>query len=572
MDQNVSRTSINYNVYAKYNRTIGAHSINAVLGTESMRANAWTRLMEAKDLVGLYPELGSTPGSMLQMSSKYNFEDYLRSYFFRLDYRLLDKYVLALSFRRDGSSRFATKDGGGLLYGNFAAISGGWLLSEEEFFTPIRNIMNQLKIKGSFGQTGNNSIPTSSAITVYSNSGSNRYGTDDIIAAGTVVTNMGNGSISWETTNSFDYGIDYGFLNNRISGSIEGYYKQVSGLLLEADLPLSTGIAGNKMWQNVGNMANYGVDFSLSSKNIVTKDFSWSTDFNVSTNGNKILSLTTGMDAGGKGGSYKISGTRIVTGQRIGTFFMADYAGIDPAKGVEMIWEIDQKEYNATGKTIKTGRIIPATAENVAVNRYLFTDKTVIPTIYGGLNNTFKIYGFDLNVFFTFSAGNYIYDYNRMRASYVHNGQTVLLADMVGNTWEPGKTDATYPIQSWGSEYAGAAWSNTADDPNYAAGNAKGWWNPDPAAKGNYSPTAGQHSKFMYKGDFIRLKNVSLGYTIPKTLSSKIALQKLRLSVQITNLLTFTEYKGYDPEGATWVDATGIPNTRTISFGLSAKF
>ncbi len=568
LDQNVNRTVINYNAYLKYNNTFGVHSLNTVLGTESTSMNQWTRLMEASNLYGSYPELGSKPGNMLQMSSSFNAEDYLRSFFFRTDYRLMDKYVLAVSYRRDGSTKFSTNDGGNI-WGDFAAISAGWLLSEEDFFADWRKTMNQLKIKGSFGQTGNNAINQSAAMNVFGNN--SRYGIDSEIAGGTTVNNIGNGTITWETTNNIDFGIDYGFLNSRISGSIEGYYKKVTDMLLKAELPNSTGIGGNSMWSNIGDMANYGIDFSISSKNIDKKDFSWSTDFNISLNQNKILSLTPGLDAGGKGVSYR-TGTQNVTGHRLGTFLMADYAGIDPDKGVEMIWEVDQVKYNATGETVKTGRKIPATQEHVQVNRFLFDDKTIIPTFFGGLNNTIKYKDFDLNVFFTFSGGNYIYDYNIKRTSYVHNGQTVLLADMVGKTWEPGKTDATYPKPSWESSYPGAAWLATADDPNFEAGNKKGWWNPLATEKGNYNLESYNHSKFMYKGDFIRLKNLSLGYSVPKSFASKLALQQLRLSVQASNLMTFTAYPGYDPEGATWVDATGIPNTRTISFGLSAKF
>ncbi|MEI7675139.1 MAG: SusC/RagA family TonB-linked outer membrane protein [Bacteroidales bacterium] len=568
LDQNVNRSVINYNAYLKYNNKIGKNAFNSVLGTESTRMTTWTRLLEANGLVGQYPELGSTPANMLSMSSKFSAEDYLRSYFFRTDYRLLDKYVLAVSLRTDGSSKFSAEK----RWGTFAAISGGWLVSEEPFFASFRDVMNQFKLKTSFGQTGNNAIPNNSSTTVYSNNSLNRYGLDSDIAAGTIVSNIGNGSITWETTNNYDFGIDYGFLNSRISGSIEGYYKKVVDMLLSAELPNSTGIGGNKIWANIGDMSNYGIDFSISSKNIDKKNFTWTTDFNVSFNENKILSLTPALNVGGKGVGYRI-GTQNVTGNRLGTFFMADYAGIDPDKGVEMIWEIDQTEYNASGKTIKTGRKIPATQENVQVNRYLFQDKTIIPTFFGGINNTFKYKNLDLNLFLTFSGGNYIYDYNRKRASYVHNGQTVLLADVNENTvWAAGKTDATYPLQSWESSYTGAAWNSKADDPNLPAGNAKGWWDSNATAKGNYNLESYNHSKYMYRGDFIRLKNLSLGYTLPKTFASKLALQQLRLSVQGSNLLTITAYPGYDPEGATWVDAASIPNTRTISFGLSAKF
>lgn len=556
-DQNVNRFVLNYNAFLKYNQTFGIHSISAVGGMESMQMKAWTRKMEGKELVGQYPELGRTnPATMLTMNSYFSGEDYLLSYFLRADYRLLDKYVLALSLRTDGSSKFDADK----RWGKFIALSGGWILSEEVFFEDLRSVVNLLKLKASYGQTGNNSVPNGIYETAWSNATDRRYGAMDYINAGTILSTIGNKSATWETTNNFDAGIDYGFLNNKISGSIDYYYKKVSDMLLKASLPVSSGITGgNSIWANVGDMANYGVDFSITSVNIDTKDFRWSTTLNLSYNRNKILGLTPDLDMGGKGMDGG-SSTRIIKGHRYGTFFMADYAGIDPEKGVEMIWEIDVDRYNETGETVKTGNKIPATTDNVGTHRYLFEDKTIIPSYYGGFNNTFNFRGFDANIFFTFSGGNYIYDYNLKRASYVHNGQTVLLADVNESTiWAPGKTDAKYPIQSWNSSYPGADWNTETSD-----------WNT--TGSGNYNPESANHSKFMYKGDYLRLKNVSVGYTLPKKITEKIFMQQLRIYVQATNLWTLTDYPGYDPEGATWIDSAGIPNLKTYSFGLTAKF
>lgn len=567
LDQNSNRTVLNYNAYFKYNRTFGVNAFNTVLGTESMRVTGWKRLLEAKALIGQYPEIGeANPGQMLRLNSSWSTEDYLRSYFFRTDYRLMDKYVFAVSYRTDASSKFQGK----YKWGHFAAVSGGWLISEEEFFQPFSNIMNQLKLKASFGQTGNNAVPNDIFVTNYQNQNANRYGDDSLIGSGTSVSNLGNADVSWETTSNYDIGIGYGFFKNRISGTLEYYYKNISDMLFKRALPVSTGIGGNAIWDNVGDMANYGIDFSLTSVNFDKKNFKWTTTLNLSTNRNKVLSLTPEVDNGGKGMAYS-NGTRNVTGKRMGAFFMADYAGIDPEKGVEMVWEIDQTQYNATGKTIKTGRKVPATTSNVDLNRYLFEEKTIIPTFFGGINNTFTYKNFDLNVFFTFSGGNYLYDYNIKRASYVHNGQTVLLADMIGNVWEPGKINAKYPLQSWGSQYNNAGWDVTADDPTLESGNKKGWWATAGAGDKNYNLESRNHSKFMYKGDFVRLKNLSLGYSIPTKYLSKMYLEGLKLSVQATNVFTLTQYPGYDPEGASWIDATSIPNVRTLSFSISVR-
>jgi hypothetical protein len=348
-------------------------------------------------------------------------------------------------------------------------------------------------------------------------------------------------------------------------------------MILNAALPVSSGITGgNSVYQNIGDLANFGVDFSITSVNIDKKNFKWTTSFNISSNQNNVLSLSPEMNVGGKGVGYT-NGTKNVTGNRMGTFFMAEYAGIDPEKGVEMIYEIDKKLYDATGETVHTGRLVPATTTQIANNKMLLENKTIIPTYFGGLNNTFKIYGFDVNIFFTFSGGNTIFDYNRKRASYVHNGQTVLLADMIGKTWEPGKTDATYPYQAWSSEYKDAAWDETISDPNnpkdYLGNEIKGGWATSASSKPDYqyASVSDIHSKFLYKGDFIRLKNISVGYTIPKSILKKSGIENLRVNVQVSNLYTLTPYPGFDPEGARYIDNVGIPNTRTISFGVSAK-
>lgn len=564
-DRATTRNTYNYNAYASYDRSFREkHSINVVAGVESMNMNQWTRDMIGQGLVGTFPELGDSPSEKISMSAGLSSEDYLQSYFGRLNYKLLDKYIVGVSFRRDGSSRF----GADYRWGSFTAYSAGWILSDEEFFSPLSNIVNMLKIRGSYGQTGNNSIPANTNVTTYNNGGNFRYGDAADINVGTRVTNIGSKAITWEKTGNYDIGVDFGLFKNRISGSFAYYYRDISDMLLKVDLPPSTGVGSNQIWSNVGDMVNQGIEFNISSVNIQINDFTWSTDFNITTNQNEIKSLTSKLDKGGKGISYGNS-TRAITGQRLGTYIMAEYAGIDPERGVEMIWEIDTKVYDETGQTIKTGRKIPATQENV--NRHLvkFDDKTTIPTYFGGINNSFSYKGFELNVFFTFSGGNYIYDYNLKRASYVHNGQTVLLADVnPDNVWSQTNPNAPYPKQSWNSSYPGQNWDWTLTDPD---GNL-GYWDNNPAKSGNYNLEGQHHSRFLYKGDYLRLKNLMFSYNFPVSVLNKIKLQGLRLYVQGTNLWTLTDYPGYDPEGREWVDGTGIPNTKVFSVGASVKF
>ncbi len=563
-DRATTRNNFNYNIYSTYDRTLAdIHSINLVAGTETMRMNQWTRDMEAQGLVGTFPELGDSPSEKITMSSKLSEEDYLRSYFGRANYKLKDRYIVGVSFRRDGSSKF----GSGYRWGTFTAYSAGWIVSEENFFKSLASTINMFKLRGSYGQTGNNSIPKGLNYTNYKNVDNIRYGDVGDINVGTRIEVLGNNAITWETTANYDLGVDFGLFDNRINGSFAYYYRDISDMLLKVELPPSTGVGGNKIWSNVGDMTNQGIELNISSINIRKGDFSWSTDFNITTNSNEIKNLTKELDRGGKGLDY--NNTKAITGKRLGLYYMADYAGIDPEKGVEMIWEIDTELYNETGQTVKTGRKIAATQANVTQHKYVFDNKSIIPTYYGGLSNTFSYKGLSLDVFFTFSGGNYIYDYNLKRASYVHNGQTVLLADVTPeNCWSPTNTNAKYPKQSWNSTYPGANWDWALTDPD---GNT-GYWDNNPARSGNYNLEGQNHSRFLYKGDYIRLKNLMLSYNLPSAWITKAGFQDIRLYVQATNLWTLTDYPGYDPEGRELVDGTGIPNTKVFSVGASVKF
>ena len=566
-DRATTLRKLNYNLLLNYAKTFGKnHSITATGGTESNISNVWLRDLEARNLSGVFPEVGSNPAEKIVMQSLQSAEDYLRSYFARADYKFMNRYILGASIRRDGSSKF-TED---YRWGNFIAASAGWIISDEQFFGKLSNTINLLKLRGSYGQTGNNAIPDNSSFTLFQNTLNDRYGQASDVASGTIITNIGNSAITWEKTNSFDIGVDFGLFQNKINGSIAFYNKDVSDMLLRVALPISTGVGGNAVWANVGDMRNSGFEFNVSSVNVQGKNFKWTTDFNIATNSNKVISLNPQLDRSGKGIDFG-TGTRAVSGKRLGTFFMADYAGIDPTHGVEMIWEVDIARYNTSGETVKTGRQIAATQQNVQLHRMLFDDKTTVPSLFGGLNNTFSYKNFDLNVFLTFSAGNYIYDYNLKRASYLHNGQTVLLADVTpDNIWTSGKTNALYPKQSYNSSYPGDNWDWALDDPNNPG--VKGYWDNNPATKGNYNLESQNHSRFLYKGDFIRVRNISLAYNLPAVSLKKMNISGIRVFVQASNLFTFTDYPGYDPEGKTWVDGTGIPNTKTVSFGASLKF
>ena len=512
--------------------------------------------MEGEDLVGSYQELGN-PSTRLEMTSFLNGEKYIRAIFGRANYKFKNKYIIGVSLRRDGSSKFSSD----YRWGTFTAYSAGWILSEESFMKGVPAI-SLLKIRGSFGQTGNEAIKSERGKTIYENKTDHRYGHEDLVSQGTRVTNIGNPALTWETTNSYDVGIDFGILENRINGSVAYYHQLVEDMLLAASIPPSSGLSGkSEFWDNVGDMKNYGWEFEVSSINIDRNDFRWSTQFNITTNDNEVLKLTPELDRNGAG---IIDGQNITkTGGKVEAYYLADYAHVDPEKGVEMIHEIDIDHYNETKETIQTGRLIPATFDNTSRHEYIHQEKTPNPTYFGGFTNTFSYKGFELNIFFTFSGGNYIYDYNRKRVSFIHNGQNVILKELLTDAWrEPGQK-AKYPQITFNSTNRWG-WDAEAND-------GQGDW-IEAKGVGNYSPEQRFYSKWLYKADYIRLRNLQVAYRLPADLIQNMGLGGARFYISGTNLLTITDYPGYDPEGSTWIDTVPVPNLKTYSFGVSLDF
>lgn len=556
-DNAVTRLSYNYNLYANLSRQFGEnHFVTGVAGTESQRTSQYTRRAEGQNLKGTYKQLG-IPDEMLSMYAGLGGENYLRAYFGRADYKFKERYLLGLSFRRDGISAFESD----YRWGTFSAFSAGWILTEENF---IKNLgwMNFLKIRGSFGQTGNQNIPANKTVTTYSVNTNSRYGTQDLISAGTLVSNIGVPSLTWETTSSYDGGIDFGFLKNRLSGSLAYYLQNVTDMLLASSLPPSAGVSGGQIWSNIGDMKNHGVEFSLKAVIADKGKFNWTTDLNISTNKNKVVRLTPEIDVSGKG----IGGeTRAVTGERLNTWFLPEYAGVDPEKGVNMIYEIDVAHYNETGETVKTGRLIPATGTNLENHRVLLKGKTSIPTYYGGLSNSFKYGNFDLNFMLSFSGGDYFYDYQEQRTTDVQYGQVALRSDMIGNTWTPEHTDAKYPELRWQGAYPWD-WDPAKASTDPLAPNGLGDW---VQRSGNYKNEQYKFSKYLYKGDYIRLNNVQLGYNLPQSLLKSMKIQSLRVNISGTNLWTWTpEYKGWDPE----TGGTNLPPLKYVTVGATVNF
>ncbi|MEO9003280.1 MAG: SusC/RagA family TonB-linked outer membrane protein, partial [Ginsengibacter sp.] len=538
--------NLNYNFYFKYNKNFGEHSLDMVVGTESQRGNRWTRTMRGRNLVGTYQQLG-TPSLIDNVFSGLSGESMLKSYFGRANYRYKDKYLAGISVRRDGSSVFTPT----YRWGNFIALSAGWIVSDETFMEGF-GANNFLKLRGSYGQTGNASIPGGLNVTNYS--GGYGYGSSDILGTdGTLVSSIGVKNLVWEKTNNLDVGVDFGFLNHRIDGSLAYYNKYVHDLLLQSALPPSAGISS--IWGNIGDLVNSGVELSVTSYNLPSsRKFGWSTTLNASFNHNEVKKLTPQVDKAGTGMVSNPFITKV--GYGIREYYLAEYAGIDPQTGLRMIYARDQDYYTKTGETRRlkdtNGKevLLLATNSNMNTNFFHQKGKSGMPTYYGGITNKFTYKALDLSFLVTFSGGNYILDnFWRDLIQGGGSGYGAMPASFVGNYWQKPGDIAKYQRLDW-------------------LGNIK---MGDGTIVGMGDPRV-PLDQWLFKGDFVKLKSFSLGYTLPAPSNARKIFQNLRLYCTVDNIYTITKYPGWDPEGQGYVGTWDLPQLFSASVGVNVKF
>jgi len=545
-------TVINYNSYLNYDKSFSDdHWLNIVAGVENTRSHFHNTYLESQSLIGSFREVGM-PESVKGRSYLTN-ESYLRGYFGRANYKFRDRYIVGTSIRRDGISKFTPEN----RWATFLSGSAGWIISEESFFRS--KLINLLKLRGSFGQTGNTNIP--SGIT------SDKYEvriSDNLGIPSTQLVSIGNSDIKWETTSTLDFGFDFGLLNNRINGSVAYYKQNVKDMLLAVALPYSAGIfGGNIIWQNIGDMQNQGIEFSVDAV-LLNKSFTWNVGLNFSTNKNQILSLDPESDANNVGITQaEPYEDRVITifkkGLPLGNWYMAESAGVDPDKGIPMIYEV---QVNEDGTTSHTGNIIPGTTTNLEENRMILKGKTSLPKFVGGFTNQFAYKNFDLNMNFSFATGHHIY--NRLLQSTLtpNRGVRALSNKLLTEAWQKPGDNAKWPKVVMNVQHFYDNQGNPSTDP----------------------VTYGTEEKyissmFLEKGDYLKLNNLSLGYTLPASVVAKIKMQSLRISLNVTNLFTLTSFSGYNPEvpldqasAASFVSYNSMPQARTYSLGLNINF
>ncbi|WP_020599553.1 SusC/RagA family TonB-linked outer membrane protein [Spirosoma panaciterrae] len=504
------------NNFFTYNLPFGRSVLDLTAGMSYQQSQQKTNFTEGRDFPSdAYRQIISaarkTDGSSTQTDYRF------LSYFARANYKFADRYLVGLSARVDGSSRFGLNS----RYGFFPAVSGGWVLSEEDFLKN-NNTISFLKLRASYGQTGNAEIQNFPQLGLFTGDAS--YGT----LPGQRPSQLANPDLKWETTNQFDVGVDFGILNNRINGEIDYYNKQTSGLLLSVNVPGTTGFA--TQFRNVGSLENKGFEFVLNTENL-TGAFRWTTNLNAATNTNKITNLQGQIIEGGINAM-----SRAVEGQPLGVFFTQEYAGVDPANG-DALWYKNAK--NADGSIDRSTTNVYGQAQRVVVG-------SPLPKWTAGMTNTFSYKGFTLNVLFNGVFGNKINFYGVGRYSSANgryeDNQTV---DQLA-AWTPQNTNTNVP-----------------------------------EARLYYNNGAQSSSRFILDGSFVRLRTATLSYNLPKALINRAKLTNVRLFVTGQNLLTFTKYTGWDPEvNADYIvsniaqgyDFYTAPQARTITGGINIGF
>ena len=538
-----------------YNRTFGNHTIGVMGWAEGSKSFARPLSASGYNLNGSYPMLG-TPGNMTNMSASYG-EYGNVAYLGRFTYNFKSKYLLEANIRRDGLSTLPPNN----RYANFASVGAGWTISDESFWNIAA--INLLKIRGSYGKTGNANVPAFAYLPGFNIRNANGGSYEQYMY--TQIRNIA-ADIKWETSDNLDIGFDFGLFNNRINGSLAYYNKETSGLLLQVPLPISAGLStgtGNTVWANIGNMRNNGIEFNVDATVITSSAFSWSTSFNHTLQKNKVLSLAPSIDLTGSG-IFGDEPTRTLTraGGKLGTYYMAEWAGIDPQRGIPLIQERDAAIFSETGNTVHTGRTIPGTISNTGGNQFFLDGKSYIPNFFGGWRNTFRYGNWDLNLMISYTGGHYYLDQIEYDLLHVNMGVFNLLSEVAEKSWRQPGDNAKYQEII----YNGGFYYNDEGEPTNVLYRAFDSRNPN-------------STNFLKSGDNVQLKEVTLGYNLPRTVVRKAGMDSARLYFNINNVAYWAkdQHNGNPDVAVASNNVNGISRgavfmTRTFSLGVSVKY
>jgi TonB-linked SusC/RagA family outer membrane protein len=536
-----------------YNKRINSSNSLTVVAGYSQTGNKSSRYgASATNLpnaaLGISGLNEGTPETVTAITSSWG----LTSFLGRIDYKYKSLYLLTLSYRADGSSKFRQDN----RWGYFPSGALAWRFKQEQFMKRFKWLSDG-KLRVSYGITGNNRIGDFSylsSIAVAANSQGYTFG--NVTSSGAFNSNFGNAGLKWETTSQLNLGADLSFLRNRINFTADVYRKKTTDLLLYANLPLSLGYAS--ALRNIGSVQNEGLELTLNTVNITSKDFSWKSSVNISFNKSRILSLTENQASIATAAPFDFYFSTIPSyiskvGNQLGMMYgyvwdgVYQYSDFNKATNGNYILK-DNVTTNGNLRSV----IQPGDIKFRDINGDLTVDAndyTVIgrglPIHTGGFNNDFSYKSFDLNVFFQWSYGNNIVNANR----YIFEGNIFGRTNLnqfasYENRWTPENTSSTlYRVNGGGPT----------------------------------TPT-GANSRVIEDGSYLRLKTVSLGYSLPQNLLNRVKVKSCRFYVSAQNLITWTKYSGIDPEVSVFnsvltpgFDYSAYPRPRVVTLGVNVN-
>lgn len=528
--------------YANYDFTLNnVHKIGLTAGTEYQKnlfrfsyngAANFTDPFYVHVVTGAYTNSLPNSTSVLDLTDGNINENASISYFGRASYTFASKYFVEGSLRRDGFSGF----GAGYQFGTFPSISLGWDVTREGFLNDVA-WLNHLKIRGSYGTVGNsNGVGNYGSLTLFG-------GASYTSLNGLRITQAGNQDLRWEKSTKTNIGFDANLWNNRVNIVADYFVNDINDLILQAPTLHTVGIPLSSITTNTGGMYNKGIELTLNATPYTSKSFNWTTSFNFTRIKNRVTGLIPTNNHADLTSSIAVASVD----KPLGTFFLPRWAGVDAATGNPMWYakngSIKRYNFGATGANLWTDdKGTPVAALGTA--DYVYLDKSGLPNFYGGWDNTFSYKAFDLNIAAVYQGGNYIY--NASKSSMLSNQFTNNFSSILDRWQKPG---------------------DNTDVPRL-------WLNDNTA---NQSST-----RFLEKGDFLRIRTITLGYNFERNILNKIGVDGARFYVQAFNPLVFTKYSGLDPDVSTngtsqnnialGLDNRATPQFRSTTIGINITF
>lgn len=559
--------------YLTYANQWGKHSVTAMVGQECWESR-WNYLSGSNtdlpsDEVHNVALATGTPS----ISSGFGSSS-MASFFTRETYNYGDRYLGTYTYRYDGSSNFGPKN----RWAGFHSVALAWRFSNEKFFEPVKKVIDNGKLRLGWGQTGNSSI------------GSYAWGAaitrmPSALGMGFRPSNIPNTSIRWESQEQYNVGLDLGFFNGRLNLTVDAYYKKSDDMLMSMQLPSYMGTQGNGSSKlqapkgNYGSIENKGLEITLDAHPVQLKNFSWDSNFQISFNKNKLLSLSDTENATLVG--YGQWGDVVCVseiGKPLYNFYgykvEGVYKDLDDIQNSAKPAKYPSDGVFSRGNTVWVGDIkYKDVDENGIIDERDRTDLgSPLPKFTFGWTNTFRYRNLDLSIFLNGSYGNKVMNYNSLTLTHMNSTWTNQLQGVVSKRARLEPIDPTIVYAD------GSKWFDHIDNVRVKNPGTKIPHTSinDPNDNDRIS------DRYVEDGSFLRIKNITLGYTFPKALLNKAKIENLRVYVNIQNLYTFTKYTGYDPEvGASTQDSSGLtygldngryPSPAMYSFGLNITF